>query len=147
MRTELMSSFETIDLLPISNVRVEANTGTLSDHFLVSLQTKFSYSKKTRDYTERTLRELVKIDIAEFRNDIAEFRNCSDLNLSEFKSLDDTVDQYLNVLEQLLDKHAPLITRTFCKERSEFWNGRCQIARREQRKAKRKSKNTQMMNN
>ena len=124
------------DSLPISNVRVEANTGTLSDHFLVSLQTKFSYSKKTRNYTEKTLRELSKIDIAEFRHDIF----FSDLNQSVFKSLDDTVDLYLNVLEQLLDKHAPLITRKFCAERSEFWNEKCQNARRERRKAQRKSK-------
>ena len=135
---DLMFTLENIsDALPISNVRVEPDTGTLSDHFLVSLQTDLSFSnKKTRSYTEKKLRELDKIDVKELQHDIF----CSELNLSEFKSLNETVDLYQNVLEQLLDKHAPLITRKFCTERSEFWTEKCQIARRERRKAKRNSK-------
>ncbi|KAL5251958.1 hypothetical protein ACHWQZ_G014934 [Mnemiopsis leidyi] len=125
------------DALPVLNTAVESNTGTLSDHYLVSFQTHFSnVTNKQHSYTEKLVRELDKIDIAEFRHDIFS----SELNLSEYRSLDETVDLYQRNLERIFDKHAPLITRKFCTERSEFWNENCQSARRERRKAKRRSK-------
>ncbi|KAL5257842.1 hypothetical protein ACHWQZ_G012699 [Mnemiopsis leidyi] len=125
------------DALPVLNTTVESNTGTLSDHYLVSIQTQFTnVNNKQHSYTEKLVRELGKIDIAEFRHDIFS----SELNLSEYRSLDETVDMYQQNLERIFDKHAPLITRKFCTERSEFWNEKCQSARRERRKAKRQSK-------
>ncbi|KAL5266963.1 hypothetical protein ACHWQZ_G004117 [Mnemiopsis leidyi] len=125
------------DALPVLNTTVESNTGTLSDHYLVSIQTHFTnVNNKQHSYTEKLVRELGKIDIAEFRHDIFS----SELNLSEYRSLDETVDMYQQNLERIFDKHAPLITRKFCTERSEFWNEKCQSARRERRKAKRQSK-------
>ena len=125
------------DAVPVLDTSVESNTGTLSDHYLVSIQTHFSnINNKQHSYTEKLVRELGKIDIAEFRHDIFS----SELNLSEYRSLDETVDMYQQNLERIFDKHAPLITRKFCTERSEFWNEKCQSARRERRKAKRQSK-------
>ena len=43
-----------------------------------------------------------------------------------------------HVLKSLLDKHAPLLTKSFCTNRSPWWNEACQAARRERRGAKRK---------
>ena len=126
-----------MDTVPVTDIKVEANTGTLSDHFLVRLQTALTlHGDETPTFSEKILREMKKIDVAEFRHDIF----CSELNLVEYGSLNETVDLYNNVLEQILDKHAPLITRKFHSKRSEFWNEKCQIARRERRKAKRNSK-------
>ena len=127
-----------MDSVPISDTRVETNTGTLSDHFLVRLQTTSLtlQDDHTAKFTEKIFREMKKIDVAEFRHDIF----CSELNLSEYGTLDETVDLYNEVLEQILDKHAPLISRKFRTGRSEFWDEKCQNARRERRRAKRISK-------
>ena len=127
-----------MDSVPISDMRVETNTGTLSDHFLVRLQTTLLtlQDDHSANFAEKIFREMKKIDVTEFKHDIF----CSELNLSEYRTLDETVDLYNEVLEQILDKHAPLISRKFRTGRSEFWDEKCQNARRERRRAKRISK-------
>ena len=84
----------------------------------------------------REIRELKKIDIDKFREDIF----TSALNLSEYKSLDEAVQLYNDFLLQLLDKHAPVIVKRFRGVKSAFWDDTCQSARRERRKAERKMK-------
>ena len=122
------------DSLPIQSVNVEPNTGTLSDHYLLSFQLPLSLGTlKTNDYEEKQIRELGKINIGSFREDLF----FSDLNQSEFKSLDHAVELYHTVLQDILDKHAPVISKKFNVRKSEFWNEKCQNAARKRRRAKR----------
>ena len=121
----------------LTDMMVERSTGTSSDHYLVSFQIPVTFDfHKARTYEEKDVRELSKIDIDKFREDLF----CSELNLSEYQSLDEAVNLYQNILEQVLDKHAPLITKRFTAEKSDFWDKKCQIAVRERRRAKRKAK-------
>ena len=134
---DLVLTMENVaDSLPLSNIDVETNTGTTSDHFLVSFQVHIPLSIKKEAYEEREIRELKKIDIDKFREDIF----TSALNLSEYRSLDEAVQLYNDVLLQLLDKHAPVIVKRFRGVKSAFWDDTCQSARRERRRAERKMK-------
>jgi exonuclease III len=124
-----------IDALPLNNMSIEPHTGTSSDHFLVSFQIPVTLdNKKKRTYEEKEVRELSKINLDSFREDLF----CSPLNHSEFTSLDQAVTLYQKVVEDILDKHAPLITKKFSAQKSEFWNEKCQEAVRTRRKARRK---------
>ena len=134
---DLVLTMENIaDSLPLSNIQVETNTGTTSDHFFVSFQVPIPEIAEDDPYEEKEIRELKKIDVNKFREDVF----TSALNLSEYKSLDETVQMYNNVLLQLLNKHAPVIVKRFKGTKSEFWDEQCQSARTERRKAKRKMK-------
>ena len=62
----------------------------------------------------------------------------SPLNQSDFLSLDQAVTLYHEVVEGIFDKHAPLITKNFSVQKSEFWDEKCQEAVRTRRRAKRK---------
>ena len=123
------------DTIPIKNLAIEPNTGTASDHYLVSFQVPVTINNKnTHTYEEKEVRELSKIDVGKFREDLFS----SPLNLSEFLSVDHAVQLYHEVVEGILEKHAPLIKKRFTVQKSEFWNGKCQEAVRERRRAKRK---------
>ena len=123
------------DALPLKNMSVEATTGTASDHFLVNFQIPISLGNQKKSvHEEKEMRELSKIDIDKFREDLF----TSALNHSNFKSVDQAVQLYHEVVESILDKHAPLITKRFNVKKSEFWNEDCQNSVRERRRAKRK---------
>ena len=86
----------------------------------------------------REYRELQKIDIDSFRSDLRESPLCiSDL---QTLTLDGAVTLFHDILEFLLDLHAPPIKARFRENRSPWWNAACQEARRERRKAARNKK-------
>ena len=87
----------------------------------------------------KELRELNKIDVDEFRSDI----EASPLNSeSSFNSLEESVDLYMDSLECLLDKHAPVICKKLRTNRSPWWNQTCQEARTKKRRAERELNKT-----
>jgi len=135
---DLVFSLESaVDSIMPNNLEVEPTTGTDSDHYLVKFQ--IPLSKNSQRVPEvKNVRELQKIDVDKFREDVF----CSSLNLSNFEdlALEDSVELLQGVLSDILDKHAPEITKTFSGKRSAFWNSSCQEAVRDRRKAKRRMK-------
>ena len=79
------------------------------------------------------MRELGKINIDSFREDLF----FSEMNQDDFKSVNEAVQIYIDTVGAVLDKHAPLITKKFTKQKSDFWNEECQSAVRERRRVKR----------
>lgn len=128
------------DSLPITNLIVDPNTGTTSDHYLINFDLPINMTKTDKDKVQsRELRELGKIDVGKFREDIF----CSPINLSNYETVDQASQLLTDVIECLLDKHAPLVTRKFNLARSPWWDLSCQQAKCEMRRAQRKlSKDT-----
>lgn len=137
----VMTLKDSVDSIAISGLEIEPNTGTESDHHLIKFQIPFTSSRSEDEKEEKEVRELHNIDVDAFREDVFS----SPLNLSDFSQLglDDSVDLLHEVLQDLLDKHAPLVTKHFRSGRSPFWDAKCQEAVRERRKAKRKMKKNQ----
>ena len=133
----VLSSKAITDNIPVQNVSVDNSTGTTSDHFLVKFQLPvfLKTGKNThQNYDVQEIRELSKINIDGFREDLF----FSPLNFSEFETVDQAVQLFHEVVEGVLDKHAPLVTRKFYSKRSPWWNSKCQEAKCEMRKAQRK---------
>ena len=104
----------------ISNVRVAE---FISDHALVLAQLdSVNPSHKTNVVT---FRRYHKIDLESLRKDLG---NCSFV-----RHPGDTVsvlcEQYLDDLSKLLDKHAPLVTRTFTKQATGWHSDTYQLAK------------------
>jgi hypothetical protein len=125
--------------VPVQNVCVDSNTVTTSDHFLVTFQLPvvlYSNNKKDQESEYRETRALDKIDIDKFRDLF-----CSPLiNFGEFESVDQAVQLYNDVVQSVVDKHAPLTTKKYNPTRSPWWDSKCQNAKCEVRKAFRKLK-------
>ena len=125
------------DAVVLSNLFIEPDTGTTSDHYLVSFELSvqpISISDKKFEY--RHIREFDKVDIQEFRGDIF----TSPINMTSYQSMDSAVQLYQEVLEDILQKHAPFVERRFNKLKSLFWNEECQKAVRARTRAKRRYK-------
>ena len=123
---------------PLSNFDVTSCTGTTSDHFLICCDLPIScvnnVPNKDTERETKVLREYHKIDIEKFREDIF----CSSLNLlSDYGSLDEAVKLYEDVVLEILDKHAPTVSKSFRSTQSPWWNNKCQEAKTAMRKAQR----------
>ena len=57
--------------------------------------------------------------------------------LSEYESLNKAVSLYEDVITNLLNKHAPLVTKSFLPSRSPWWDKSCQAAKSTMRRAQR----------
>ena len=125
-----------IDSVPVNNLTVDSNTGTSSDHYLVKfeLPVQVQANKIESNFLVKEVREFSKMDISNFREDLF----FSPVNNSNFTSVDQAVEMYLDTIQNILDKHAPLIARRFNLKRSPWWDDKCQEARTNARKAQRK---------
>ena len=91
------------DFLCVSDI---VTTGYLpSDHVAIICSANIGRLDPVK--MDITMRKLKNIDIDSFCQDILS----SQLYLSQSPDLDSLIDQYESVLSELLDKHAPLITR------------------------------------
>jgi len=127
------------DSIAVKNIEIEADTATTSDHYLVHFEVPVKLTKSKEVLSEtKEFRELQKIDINLFREDLA----TSPINTTDLQSLtlDDAVKLYQDVLECLLNKHAPILSRKFRVNKTPWWNAECQKARSERRRAKRNVK-------
>ena len=121
--------------ISIQDFVVDTCSGTTSDHYLVSFKIPILPAKSIIcKLQEKTVREFNRIDIDSFRENLF----FSPLNMSDFNSVDHAVEIYNNVLLTILDKHAPLVSKSFKINRSPWWDTKCQEAKREMRKAQRK---------
>ena len=85
------------------------------------------------NHSKKTIRELSKIDIEAFKEDLIEQMPDS----SDIDSLDDAVEKYESVLTSILDAHAPQKEISYCPGKSDWWNDVCQEARRKRRASER----------
>ena len=121
------------DLVAVKNLNVNSDR-TLSDHYFVHFQVPIKLSHHIGPSKEtKVFRELNKIDVNSFRNDL----RISALSNPSFDSVDRAVETYFEVIQSVLDKHAPVVSKTFIINRSPWWDERCQEARRVKRRAKR----------
>ena len=123
------------DKLKVNNVQVR---DLISDHHLVSCE----LSIDTPVTAKRTIvyRNLKSIDTESFRKDILELdlsKNYMDLQLEPL------AESYDDQLRRLLDKHAPVISRTTAARKREPWmNSEVFQALRDKRRAERLFKKT-----
>ena len=130
------------DSINVHNLEIESDTTTTSDHYLVHFELPVKLRKSPEVLSEvKHFRELKKIDVTVFKQDLAH----SPLNTTDLSSLklDDAVKLYQDVLECLLDKHAPVLSKKFRINKTPWWNITCQEARSEKRKAKRNIKDAE----
>ena len=123
------------DRIQLSDMQV-IDTVTSSDHYIVSFSCLFSHCKSSQK-TVQALRNIKKINLDDFRNDII----ASDLNNPEkFCDMDHVVQFYNLKLSEILDKHAPIKEIKLNPEQSVWFDSKCQEARRKRRKAERNDK-------
>jgi hypothetical protein len=122
------------DSLHIGDLTVDPNTGTASDHFLVKFDLPITTKTDKNNPKEKQFREFNKIDVEKFREDIF----CSPINMGEYETVDQATRLFTDVVECLLDKHAPVVTKTFKPGKSPWWDLNCQQAKCEMRRAQRK---------
>ena len=122
------------DSLFVQNLTVDSDTGTTSDHFLVKFDIPVVAKLLESEVETKELRDYGKIDIDKFREDLF----CSPINMSDYQTVDQATCLFNDVIECLLDKHAPLQTHKFRSAKSPWWDDRCQQAKCEMRRAQRK---------
>ena len=72
---------------------IDSNTGTTSDHYLVYFDVPILLNSAESVHTEtKDIREFKKMDIETFKEGLF----CSQLNLSEFTSVDHAINVYEN---------------------------------------------------
>ena len=126
------------DYIDIRNIEVHCNTGTTSDHYLLTFQVPFLYHSTENNTSEVIeFRKYKDIDIESFKKDILE---SSLHDMEQFKDLENTVKLYNDVLSSLIDHHAPLIRKTVKARQNNWWNNSCDEARRKRRVAERQYK-------
>ena len=112
----------------IANIDVIEDTGTSSDHYLITFDVSVSCLQKSTLTKIVTFRDFSNVDLDAFVQAI----NSSDLcNHSKFKSLDHALILYDTVLNSLLNAHAPLRTNRVKTSAVKWWNSKCQQACRE----------------
>ena len=98
-----------------SAVRLVSACDGLSDHFLVVLELEFPRPKCVRK--KITFRRTNKIDLDNLKNDILN----SDLKIKPEKEHPKLCKQYDTILQTILDKHAPLLTKTVSERPPTPW--------------------------
>jgi hypothetical protein len=101
---DLLITRDTEDI--ISNVTVERDLLAVSDHAATMCNLDITRPEPVRHKT--SFRKLRQMDIDQFKRDI----NSSPLITNPSRDLRSLVEQYDRVLSELLDKHAPIVTRS-----------------------------------
>ena len=105
----------------------------LSDH--ASILCRLNASKPCRVVKEITYRKIKSIDLDRFREDLRSSELCNKI----YPSLDDMVSGYDSSLSSILDKHAPLKTKTLvCRRRVPWFNSDIKSSIKAKRKAEKK---------
>ncbi|XP_077981930.1 uncharacterized protein LOC144436936 [Glandiceps talaboti] len=116
----------------------------ISDHCFVI--THLSNINRHIEENTVTFRQYKKINKEAFRNDILNSSLCDHALLNN-SDLDSLVSTYNTVLTELLDKHAPLITKRFTTRPTLPWiNDEIRLTRRLRRRAERKWRQNQNHN-
>ena len=120
----------------INNLEV-VDHGTNSDHFFVHFDLNFTPKSNTDNCSFINYRNFKNIDIDVFKSDIMNSKiNQADL----FTSVDDATMLFNDTLQELMDKHCPIIKRKINKahKKSNWFDSELQSLRRDRRAAERR---------
>ena len=129
----------TLDLvisnIDINSLIVEDPSRAISDHFLVKfgfdIRTNLEIKPRKR---EVTFRDLKSLNVENFNTDIGNAL----LSVDKNAPVNECLSQFNNVLNDCLDKHAPLITRNIVyRYNSKFYNDELRNLKREKRACER----------
>jgi DNA-directed RNA polymerase subunit F len=127
-----------LDESTVDNINV--TNPDISDHFMIQMEllmTKPLPASKVLSY-----RKMKAINICEFKNDIQN----SEMYSAPAIAVSALVDQYNSVLTELLDKHAPIKTKTVTSRPTCPWyNAEIAEAKRTRKKAERRWKRTKLV--
>lgn len=130
------------DSLPVTNISVEKETGTSTDHFLVTFYVPHPKTSPNGVWEWKEYRKLKDIDIEKLKADIT----TSDLCTSNFSSIEAALVTYNKTLLLLLNKHAPLEGKYIKTSLDPWWNRDCQLNRSLRRRAERRYKKHKTIN-
>ena len=112
----------------IANTDVIKDTGTSSDHYLITSGVFVSCPRKTTSSKIVTFRDYSNFDLEIFVPAITSSDLC---NHSKFESLDHVLVLYDTALNSLLNTRAPLRTKRVKTGAAKWWNSKCQQIHRE----------------
>ena len=115
-------------------------TFAISDHFII--QCPIGFPRPALSCKELTFRKLKNIDIAEFSGDIASSMLCRSVHWDNIDALSDCFNM---TLTDILDKHAPLKTRTMInRPRIPWFNDDIKLLKRRRRRLEKKALKTDL---
>lgn len=125
------------DNIDVENCSVISETGTTSDHFLVTFQLTLEIEQDdTPNFFTKTIREFRKMDIDSFKEKLIPAL----LDLSDVKDVNCLVEEFNASLLNSVNEFAPEKQITISNKHSDWWNSTCDEARRERRRAERQYK-------
>ena len=120
----------------IENLMVFKETGTTSDHYLITFTVPCKSLIFKPEWKLITLRNYKSINIENLKSDLANF-SLNDINKLGNLKLDNAVTMYNNELQRIVEMHAPLVTHYVKTNVHPWWNKQCQEVRTACRKAER----------
>ena len=130
----------TQDTSPVKIIHQEVlNIGTGSDHFMVvvDLDTEVEKDMKSQETKYILYRNYRKLNVEAFKADI---RSSSLADISKYKSLNDAMKQYEEVLGNIIDKHCPVIKRKIRNKDCGWLDDQLRALRQKRRAAERRYK-------
>ena len=123
----------TADCVILQDLQIDPDTGTASDHFLITFSIPvFLNHVDGTSYETITSREYDKIDIDSFKSDVSER-----VGMMQFQSVHEATDCFFNLLSEVIDDHAPIKSCKIKQNKNPWWNQKCRDARTERRKTER----------
>lgn len=111
----------------------------LLDHFAV--HTSLACVKPKAEYREMSFRKLKSVCTSELKEDISETFQSFEYNIT----VDALLDQYQCCLSSIIDKHAPLQTKTvIVRPNTQWYSDQLRTAKREKRQAERKWRSSKL---
>ena len=113
------------DRLVMHIIEVHQDTGTKSDHFLITsiLEIKL-ISKAQVKWEEKVVRHYNKIDLKQFCQDICDSKLTS--KVCQSINVEEAIQLYNTTIRSLMDKHAPKISKWVKANKNSWWNSECQ---------------------
>ena len=131
----------TSKIVSISNIpRIDHCTG--SDHNLIKTVNNFEAMQSVKEKIQ--YRNYKNIDLENFKRDILNSKLC---NPGDYVDVSNAVNVYDSCLTELINNHAPLISKFVNKDHSPWWNEACRDAQRKRRKAERNFHNNRTQAN
>ena len=139
----ILTAENATDSVNLSHLEVDPDTGTTSDHFLLTFSVPLELIDASGEtYEKVSYREFKKIDMDVFKSDIS-MQFCA----LDYTSVERTTDDFFRILAKTVEMHAPLKTRVVKKNKNPWWSQRCNDARNMRRKAERKYKKNRCQGN
>ena len=110
----ILTAENATDSVNLSHLEVDPDTGTTSDHFLLTFSVPLELIDASGEtYEKVSYREFKKIDMDVFKSDIS-----MQFSALDYTSVERTTDDFLRILAKTVEMHAPLKTRVVKKNKN-----------------------------